>query len=213
MQFTIITLFPEFVENLKEYSIIGRAIKDKKIKLYSINLRDFGIGKHKQVDDKPYGGGPGMLLRADVMSAAIKKAKKGAPKTKIILLSPEGEKFDQKMAASFVGQDIILVCGHYEGFDERIKTLVDQVVSVGDYILSGGEIPAMVIVEAVSRLIPNVLGNSKSLDSESFSTEAPFDFPQYTRPEEFEGQNVPEILLSGNHNEIKKWREDKTGRS
>jgi tRNA (guanine37-N1)-methyltransferase len=219
MQFTVITLFPEFVENIKNYSIIGRAIKEKKIDIKTINLRDFGIGRYKQVDDKPYGGGPGMLLRVDIMSAAIKSAKKLAPKAKVVLLSPEGKTFNQKTAFKYAkSKNIILVCGHYEGFDERVKKYVDEVVSVGNYILSGGELPAMAIIDSISRLIPGVLGNSESLKNESFSSadncklaaDNSFDFPQYTRPEVYKGEKVPEVLISGNHKEIEKWRHNMT---
>ena len=215
MKFVVITLFPDFVKSLEQYSIIGRAIKDKKIKLQVINLRDFGIGKYKQVDDKPYGGGPGMLLRVDVMAKAIGQAKKTAPKSKVVLLSPEGNKFDQAKAKSYAeNKNLIIVCGHYEGFDERIKSYADEVVSLGDYVVSGGEIPAMIVIDAVYRLIPGVLGNPDSLANESFQIPAinyrlsttNYDFPQYTRPEKFEGAEVPEILISGNHREIEKWR-------
>ena len=209
MKFVIITLFPEFVENIKNYSIIGRAVKEKKVSLKTVNLRNFGLGRYKQVDDKPYGGGPGMLLRVDVLRAAIGKAKKLAPKAKVILLSPEGTKFAQKTASKYAkSKDIILVCGHYEGFDERIKDYVDEVVSLGDYVLSGGELPAMAIIDAVSRLIPGVLGNEKSLESESFSSGTfSFDPPQYTRPENFEGKKVPDVLISGDHKKIESWKQ------
>ena len=211
MKFKVITLFPEIVNSLENYSIVGRAVRNKKIKLDLINLRDFGIGKHKQVDDKPFGGGAGMLLRIDVLSKAIKSAKKPRVKSrKVILLSPEGEKFTQKKAEKYSHlKELVLVCGHYEGFDERIKNYVDEVISVGDYVLTGGEIPAMTIVDSVSRLIPGVI-NPKSLESESFSPAFEFEneFPQYTRPEEFEGRKAPNILLSGDHKKISVWQTD-----
>jgi len=211
MKFTVITLFPEFIKNLEGYSIIGRAIKEQKITVETISLRDFGIGSYKQVDDKPYGGGVGMLLRADTVVPAIKSARKKAAKgSKVILLSPEGKKYNQKLAEKFSSyKELIIVCGHYEGFDERIKGYVDEVVSIGGYVLSGGEIAAMSIIDSVSRLIPGVLGKDESSKTESFSEHEGkriIESPQYTRPEEFEEKNVPEVLLSGNHKKIEAWR-------
>lgn len=213
MKFKVITLFPDLVKSLKNYSVIGRAIKNRKIKIDLINLRDFGIGRHSQVDDKPYGGGAGMLLRVDVIERAIKSAiKKKNKKKRVILLSPEGKKFSQKKAREYADfEELILICGHYEGFDERVKNYVDEVISVGDFVLSGGEIPAMTIIDAISRLVPNVI-NPDSLESESFTCEDFVDYPQYTRPEEFKGEKVPDILLSGNHQKIKEWRNKKRAR-
>ena len=210
MKFKVITLFPDFAKPLENYSVIGRAIKNRKIKIDLINLRDFGIGKHKQVDGKPYGGGAGMLLRVDVIEKAIKLAlKKKSRKKKVILLSPEGKKFSQKKAREYADfEELILICGHYEGFDERVKNYVDEVISVGDFVLSGGEIPAMTIIDAISRLVPNVI-NPDSLESESFTCEDFVDYPQYTRPEEFGGEKVPDILLSGDHQKINQWRNKK----
>ena len=216
MTFTVITLFPEFIEALHGYSIIGRAIAAGKIALKTINLRDFGLGKYKQVDDRPYGGGAGMLLRVDVVSKAIRAAREGAKKRhRVILLCPSGKKFTQRTAERLAKLDeIILVCGHYEGFDKRIEGYVDEKISVGDYVLSGGEVAAMAVVDATSRQIPGVLQNPKSLELESFSRPAPeskkgriaAEHPQYTRPREFEGKGVPEVLISGNHQEIDEWR-------
>ncbi|MDH4358640.1 MAG: tRNA (guanosine(37)-N1)-methyltransferase TrmD [Candidatus Berkelbacteria bacterium] len=211
MKFKVITLFPEFIKRLEGYSIIGRAVKNKKIKIEAINLRDFGIGSYKQVDDKPYGGGLGMLLRVDVVGPAIESArKKTVKRSRVILLSPEGKKFNQESAEKFSSLDeLTIVCGHYEGFDERIKEYTDEVVSIGDYILSGGEIPAMSIIDSVSRLIPGVLGKDMSSKTESFSKlegKRIVESPQYTRPEEFKGKTVPKILLSGDHKKIEAWQ-------
>lgn len=240
MIFNILTLFPEFIGSLREYSIIGRAIKSKKIKLNAYNLRDFGIGKYKQVDDKPYGGGPGMILRFDVADKAIQRIKKENPKTRVILLDPRGKQFSQAIAIQLAKkQNLTLICGHYEGVDERIRTLTDETISVGPYIASGGEIPAMLVIDAISRLIPGVLGNAESLYEESFQIKnarlkikdynlqakrfnnfnksraqsrddstilTSLEYPQYTRPDKYKDKKVPEVLLSGNHQEIKKWR-------
>jgi len=212
VKFKIITLFPEFVESLKEYSVIGRAIDKKLIKVETINLRNFGVGKHKQVDDKPYGGGVGMLLRVDVMAQAIKFAKdKSKPKkTKVILLSPQGKQFDQEKAIELSDFDeIVLVCGHYEGFDERIRSLIDEEISIGPYILTGGEIPAMTVIDSISRLKKGVLGKTESYKTETFTTVGDkkiIEYPQYTRPETYGKVKVPEVLLSGDHKKIKGWQ-------
>lgn len=208
MKFTIITLFPEFIQNLESYSVIGRAIRDEKIELEVINLRDFGIGSYKQVDDKPYGGGAGMLFRVDVVSRAIKFAKdKALKKNKVILLCPAGEVFTQKKAQAFKDtKELIIVCGHYEGFDRRIYNYVDEVISIGEYVLSGGEIAAMAIVDSVARLNEGVLGNADSLTEETFLSDK--EYPQYTRPEEFEGKKVPDVLLSGDPKKISAWQKN-----
>jgi tRNA (guanine37-N1)-methyltransferase len=211
MKFIIITLFPEMFEGPFSESILKRAIKEKKIEVEFINLRDFGLGSRKQVDDTPYGGGAGMVLRVDVMDQAIRKAKSQSKKGKVLLLTPQGQKFSQRFAGDFAekGDDLILICGHYEGFDERIRSLADMEISIGEYVLTGGEIPAMVIVDCVSRLIPGVLGKEESLEAESFKDGKLLEYPQYTRPEIFEGKKVPDILLSGNHQKIDEWRREK----
>jgi tRNA (guanine37-N1)-methyltransferase len=207
MEISIITLFPEMFKGPFDYSIIKRAIDKKIIKINFVNLREFGIGKHKLVDDTPYGGGNGMVLRADVLSKAIEETrikKLKRKKEKVVLLSAHGNKFDQKKAEQFSNlSHLILVSGHYEGFDERIKDFIDEEVSVGDFILTGGEIPAMFITDSVARLVKDVIKeNSKSL--ESFS---PYlEHPQYTKPREFNNSQVPKVLLSGNHAEIEKWK-------
>lgn len=208
MKFTIITLFPEFIQSLQDYSIIGRAINNRKIDLETINLRDFGIGSYKQVDDKPYGGGAGMLFRVDVVVKAINFAKQKALKrSKVIMLCPSGDRFTQKKARTLEKFDeIIVLCGHYEGFDKRIYGYVDEIISIGDYVLSGGEIAAMAMVDSVARLKNGVLGNVDSLKEETYLRD--FEYPQYTRPEEFEGKKVPEVLLSGDPKKIANWQKE-----
>jgi len=179
-----------------------------------INLRDFGLGPRKQVDDTPYGGGDGMLLKVDPLVAAIEKSKVQSPKSKVILMTPKGQRYKQSKAKELAeaGQDLIFVCARYEGYDERIVDYIDEQVSIGDYILTGGELPAMVVIDSVVRLLPGVLGGEKSAELESFSDGKTLEHPQYTRPEDFRGQTVPKVLLSGNHAEIDKWR-DKNSKS
>lgn len=170
------------------------------------DLREYGLGPRRQVDDVPYGGGPGMVLKPEPTTAAIDAIKKTNPKSKVIVMTPSGQPLMQKLAKDLSGlEGIILICGHYEGFDERIMALVDYQISIGDYVLTGGELPAMVLVDAIVRLIPGVLGDDESSVDESFS-DGLLEYPQYTRPEEFNGQKVPEVLLSGHHAEIAKWR-------
>jgi tRNA (guanine37-N1)-methyltransferase len=214
MKFKVVTLFPEFIDQLRNYSVIGRAIRTGKIEIETINLRDFGLGSYKQVDDKPYGGGVGMLLRVDVLHQAIQKAtapwQAKSKNHRIILISPDGKTFDQVKAEKLANlNEIILICGHYEGFDRRVEKFVDEKISVGNYIVSGGELPAMIIIDAISRLIPGVLGKDESNQDESFSQKDGkryFEYPQYTRPEEFMGKKVPDVLISGNHKKIDDWR-------
>ncbi|MFH2013642.1 MAG: tRNA (guanosine(37)-N1)-methyltransferase TrmD [Patescibacteria group bacterium] len=212
MKFNIITIFPEIFDSYFNESIIKRAQDKKKIKINIHNLRDYTKDKHKSIDDKPYGGGPGMVMMVEPIYKAIKKIKKG--KAKVILFSPKGKTFDQKMANRYSKLDnLIMVCGRYEGVDERVKKFVDEEVSIGDYVLTGGEIPAMIVIDAVTRLIPGVIA-IESLKEESFSLEkelkhAKYEYPQYTRPENFNNLKVPKVLLSGNHKKIKQWRLDK----
>jgi tRNA (guanine37-N1)-methyltransferase len=207
MKISIITLFPEMFKGPFDSSIIKRAVDKKLISIEFINLRAFGLGKHQTVDDTPYGGGMGMILRVDVLGKAIEDVKNknlSKRQQKIVLLSAHGKKFGQKIAKSYSKlKNLILVCGHYEGFDERIKEFVDEEISVGDFILTGGEIPAMLITDSVSRLVKGVI-KEESAALESFS---PYlEYPQYTKPQEYKELKVPEILLSGNHPEIEKWR-------
>jgi len=213
MKFNIITLFPEFCKSIKNYSIIGRAVKNNTIEIKTTDLRSFGLGKYKQVDDKPFGGGIGMLLRVDVLESAIRSIKK-KKKSKVILLSPQGKQFNQKIAQEYAKLDeMIFICGHYEGFDERIRNFVDEEISIGQYILTGGEIPAMAIIDAVSRYIPGVLGKTESKEVETFSrvnNKSIGEYPQYTRPREYRGKKVPEVLISGNHSQIELWKRQNT---
>lgn len=218
MKFDIITLFPQMFEGSLSESIIKRAQDKGLVEINFHQLRDFSEDKHHNVDDTPCGGGKGMVLRVDVLDAAISNVKllisKQNPKAKIrtILLSPEGRSYNQDIAKELSCLDnIILVCGHYEGFDDRIHDFVDDTISIGDYVLTGGEIPAMAIVDSVSRLIPGVLSED-SPENESFmekDIEGNYlvEYPQYTRPIEYKGKKVPEVLLSGNHAEVEKWRE------
>ncbi|PIT88746.1 MAG: tRNA (guanosine(37)-N1)-methyltransferase TrmD [Candidatus Magasanikbacteria bacterium CG10_big_fil_rev_8_21_14_0_10_36_32] len=213
MRFDILTLFPDIVHSYGSESILKRAQKAGFIKIAAHNFRDYTKDKQWHVDDKPYGGGAGMVLQVqpiwdclkNIKALKNKKTKTSKQKTKIIILDPAGKKFNQRMAEKLSKLDrVILICGRYEGFDERIYKLADEKVSVGDYVLSGGELPALVIVEAVSRLIPGVLGNEESLLNETFGKGK---YPVYTRPENFMGQKVPKILLSGDHKKIKEWRQ------
>lgn len=191
-----------------ENSMMWKAQKDNIVALSTINLRDYGIGPRKQVDDTPYGGGDGMLLRPEPLFAAVRTAKQNDPTAKVLLMTPRGARWQQKLARDYSASDqgYIFICGRYEGYDERILALVDQEISVGDYVLTGGELPAMTIIDSIVRLIPGVLGGESSADIESFSDDETLEFPQYTKPAEFEGMNVPDVLLSGHHGEIAMWR-------
>jgi tRNA (guanine37-N1)-methyltransferase len=209
MKITILTLFPDMLAGFLEESIIGRAQKNKIAKIEIVDLRKWGIGKHKQVDDTPYGGGAGMLLRVDVVGKAILDLKNKNKGAKIYLMTPQGEKYHQKTARKLAEdkKDIILVCGHYEGFDERIRDYVDGEISLGDYILTGGELAAAIVTDSVVRLLPGVLGKEESHQNESFEG-ITLEHPHFTRPDVFEGKKVPEVLLGGHHAEINKWRRE-----
>lgn len=208
MKFDILTLFPEMFEVLNE-SIIGKAQEKKLIEINLINIRDFSKDKHKKVDDNPYGGGAGMVMMPDVVYDAYSSIK-DKENAKVIYLSPQGKKLDQEKVKELSKQKhLILLCGHYEGIDQRVlDEIVDEEISIGDYVLTGGELPAMVLVDSVSRHVEGVL-NEESVEEESFSSKL-LEYPQYTRPEEFRGKRVPEVLLSGHHENIKKWREEKS---
>ena len=205
MQFDVLTLFPEMFEPIKQ-SILGKAIENEKIKLKLVNIRDFSKDKHKKVDDTPYGGGAGMVMKPDVVYDAYKSVYE--ENAKVIYLSPQGKTLNQKKVEELSKEKhLILLCGHYEGIDQRvIDKIVDEEISIGDYVLTGGEIPAMVLIATVTRYIDGVL-NQESIKEESFS-EGLLEYPQYTRPEVFEGKKVPEILLSGHHENIEKWRKE-----
>jgi len=209
IHFDIVTIFPEVISAYTNSSIIKRAQEKELVKINIHNLRNWAKDKHKSVDDKPYGGGPGMLMKIEPIFNCLKDLKK--ENSIVILTSPKGERLTQKKLKE-LSQDTnahyIILCGHYEGFDQRIHDyLVDYEYSIGDYVLSGGELPALVLIDGITRLIPGVLGNEESLVSETFNSDIP-DYPQYTKPEEFNGWKVPDILLSGNHKEIKEWREN-----
>lgn len=177
-----------------------------------IDLRQYGLGPRKQVDDTPYGGGDGMLLMVEPLTAAIEEAKKNDPTAQVVLLTPRGERWTQAMAKATAGFDrgLIFVCARYEGYDERVTALIDKQISIGDYVLTGGELPAMVVIDSIVRLIPGVLGGEKSAEIESFSDGETLEFPQYTRPAEFRGQKVPDVLLGGNHAQIESWRKEQS---
>lgn len=205
MTINVLSLFPEIIQTYTNTSIIGRAVKKKQVEINIYNLRGFGVGERKTVDGKPYGGGGGMVLRVDVCAKAIKGIRAEHPKTTIILLCPTGKTYTQKTAQALAKrQSITLICGHYQGYDRRIYSLVDEVISIGSYITTGGETAALAILDSVVRLQPGVI-NPESLKGETFSnnlTEAPL----YTEPADFEGNKIPEILLSGHHAEIEKFR-------
>lgn len=209
MKIDIITLFPKMFSGPFEESIIKRAKERGLVEINLIDLRKYGIGKHQQVDDRPYGGGVGMVLMVEPMFNAIKDIK--TKDSKVILMNPQGKVFNQKKASELSQEKhIIIVAGRYEGFDERIrKYLADEEISIGDYVLTGGELPAMVVAETVARLVPGVLDKKEATQNESFSDPKKLENPQYTHPYEFNGWKVPEILLSGHHGEIDKWKEDK----
>ncbi|RYG61028.1 MAG: tRNA (guanosine(37)-N1)-methyltransferase TrmD [Alphaproteobacteria bacterium] len=209
---TVVTLFPEAFPGLLGMSVLGRGQRDGRWQLEIVNIRDFAHDRHKTVDDTPYGGGAGMLLKPDIVAAALRHAKAANPGALTVYMGPAGKRFVQPTARRMAaGQGLIVLCGHYEGVDERVLDAeVDDVVSVGDFVLSGGENAAMVVVDAVVRLLPGVLGADASLHEESFDIEHEgvvlVEYPHYTRPVEWEGRVVPEVLRNGNHGEIKKWR-------
>jgi len=210
MKISIITLFPKMISGFFEESIVKRAMTRKLVEIEIINLRDFAIDDYGTVDDRPYGGGVGMILRVDVIHKAISKIKNR--KSKIVLTSPKGKVFDQKKAQEYSKLDhLIIISGHYEDVDARVQDFVDEEISMGDFILTGGEIPASAIVDSIVRLLPGVLKKEQATISESFNINGKkiLEYPQYTRPEEFMGKKVPEILLKGDHKKIEKWQMEK----
>lgn len=229
MRFHVLTLFPEMIEQGLNTSILGKAAQKGAISFHAVNMRDYTLDKHGKVDDYPYGGGAGMLMQAQpvydaykavIQEIAIRKQKKCVPDTdlqqsaqnlqvkpRVIYLTPQGKVFKQSMAKEFaLEEDLIFLCGHYEGIDERVlEEIVTDYISIGDYVLTGGELPAMVLMDAISRMVPGVLGNQESGDSESHSNYL-LEYPQYSRPEEWMGKKVPEVLLSGDHAKVDEWR-------
>jgi tRNA (guanine37-N1)-methyltransferase len=209
MKFIILSLFPESFESYLNVSLLARAQAHELISVETYNLRDWGDGVHKSVDDRPYGGGAGMVLRVDIIAKALKalKLKKGKKGQAIILMTPQGQTFNQTVVRKLAKyKTVVLICGRYEGFDERVRDLVDMEISIGDFVLTGGEIAALAILDSVARLVPGVVGKSESLVHESFS-ENMLEYPQYTRPEVFNKKRVPKVLQSGNHAKIEEWRQ------
>lgn len=206
----IITLFPEMFDGVLNTSMLWKAQKEGAAEFTTIRLRDFGIGPRQQVDDTPYGGGDGMLLKPEPLFAAVEHAKSIDPDARVLLMTPRGQRWKQATAQAWADdpRGLIFICGRYEGYDERIVSLVDEQVSVGDYVLTGGELPAMTIIDSIVRLLPGVLGGEMSAEIESFSDGETLEFPQYTKPSEFRGVKVPDVLLSGNHAAIAAWRKD-----
>lgn len=207
MRFLVLTIFPEIFSSFWEHGIVRRALIQDRICASALDIRDFAGGRHRVTDDRPYGGGCGMVMKPEPLAAAIRAAVKLAPTARRVLLTPQGRVFDQPMARALsVHEGLILICGRYEGIDERIGDgLIDDEISIGDYVLTGGEVAAMVVMDAVTRLIPGVLGGSESALKDSFSDNL-LEHAHYTRPDNFEGEAVPDVLLSGNHKEIEKWR-------
>lgn len=207
MKFDVLTLFPEMFEILNQ-SIIGKAVEKELININLINIRNFSKDKHKKVDDTPYGGGAGMVMKPDVVYDAYKSI--NDKNAKVIYMSPQGKKLNQKRVEELAKENhLVILCGHYEGIDQRVlDKIVDEEISIGDYVLTGGEIPAMVLIDSISRYVKGVL-KEESIKEESFS-KGLLEYPQYTRPEEFEGMKVPEVLLSGHHGNIEKWRKEKS---
>lgn len=207
----VLTLFPEFFVSPLACSIPKRAIGAGLAKVDCIQIRDFAIDRHRSVDDAPYGGGPGMVMKPEPVVAAIREARQRRPDTHVVMLTPSGVPFTQDKALAYAASsDITLLCGRYEGFDERICDYVDEQLSLGDYVLSGGEPAALSVLDAVIRLLPGVLGSADSAVLDSFTEEGILDWPHYTRPEEFEGRRVPDVLLSGNHAAIEAWRREES---
>lgn len=211
-KFQVITLFPEMMTGVFNNSMMWKAQKDGIVELTTVNLREFGLGPRRQVDDTPYGGGDGMLLMIEPLWKAVEFAKSQDETAKVVLMSPRGQRWKQAKAQKEADDDrgVIFICGRYEGVDERILELVDEQWSIGDFVLTGGELAAMMMIDSIVRLIPGVLGGEKSAEIESFSDGETLEFPQYTRPEEFKGLRVPDVLLSGHHGKIAEWRTEQS---
>lgn len=208
MEFTVLTLFPEFIQAFFDNGIMARAINRGTIRGQAINIRDFSTDKHNTVDDRPYGGGSGMVMKPEPLEAAVDAAKKTAPDARVILMSPQGERFSQAKACELADcrDGLIFICGRYEGIDERVYArLVDEELSMGDFVMTGGEVATMAMIDATARMIPGVLGCKSSSLTDSFM-DTRLEHAQYTRPEEYKGMKVPDVLLSGNHEKIRQWR-------
>ncbi len=214
MHITVLTLFPEMITQISHSSILGRALDADLIGIDAVNIRDYAFNKHQKVDDYPYGGGAGMLMQAEPIYLAYEAAVKGMKKKpRVIYTNPQGKTFDQKMATELSKEEeLVFLCGHYEGVDERVLSeIVTDHISIGDYVLTGGELPAMIMIDAISRLIPGVLHNDSSTQFESFEQNL-LEYPQYSRPEEWHGMKVPGVLLSGHHENVEKWRHEQSVR-
>lgn len=212
MRFHVLTLFPKMITDGLNTSITGRAIEKGVLSVEAVDIRDFSHDKHMKVDDYPYGGGAGMVMQAPPVCEAYQSiADKIGTRPRVVYMTPQGTAFNQKMAEDFSKEeDLVILCGHYEGIDERaLEKIVTDYVSIGDYVLTGGELPAMVVIDTVSRLVPGVLNNEESARTESFS-DGLLEYPQYTRPVEYDGMRVPDVLLSGHHGNIEKWRHEKS---
>ena len=211
IHFDVLTLFPEMFEGFMQTSMIARAREKGLISANLVNFREYATDRHRTVDDTPYGGGGGMVLKPEPLFRAVDDLTQGEPRPPILLMSPQGETYTQKKAEQLAQHSrLIILCGHYEGFDERIREqLVTEEISIGDYVLTGGELPAMILIDSISRLVPGVLGNETSAVTDSFSTGL-LEYPQYTRPADFRGFKVPEVLLSGHHAKIEKWRREQS---
>lgn len=213
LRFDVITLFPEAFRSVLEASILGRALREGRVEVVLTNLRDFASDERGTVDDKPFGGGPGMVLLCEPVFRAVEAVRALDPRPgRLVLLTPQGERLTQPRVRQLAGQErLIFLCGHYEGFDERTRTLADLELSIGDYVLTGGELPALVVIDAVMRLLPGALGAEDGAREESFESGL-LEYPQYTRPREFRGMAVPDVLLSGHHAEIARWRAEEARR-
>lgn len=212
MNFHVLTLFPDMIMQGLGTSIIGRALEKRTISLEAVNIRDYANNKHSKVDDYPYGGGAGMVMQAEPVYGAYEAVReKIGYRPRVVYLTPQGQVFDQKMAEELAEEkDLVFLCGHYEGIDERVlEEIVSDYISIGDYVLTGGELPAMVMIDAISRMVPGVLSNEESAQFESFQDNL-LEYPQYSRPEVWHGKNVPPVLLSGHHANIEKWRREQS---
>ena len=207
MKLVVLTIFPELIQAFWDNGIMRRAGFSGAIETCALNIRDFAQGRHRVTDDRPYGGGCGMVMKPEPLAAALRSARQKAPRAPVVMLTPQGRRFDQEMAGDLAGHpELIFVCGRYEGIDERIGELfIDMEISIGDFVLTGGEVAAMAVMDSVVRLLPGVLGNEDSAENDSFHNQR-LDYAHYTRPPEFEGQTVPDVLLSGHHDQIAQWR-------